>query len=287
MKKKTKCCGYLKKCFSILIGIIMIILFILTPMIIFRVFQEEKYLGFLGGYVGAILTLGGVWFQIQRLEKYRKNDESKREKERKLGILKYLKFVLNENINIGEKEGFIYYIQKKLFYQSSVVIHGIEPKIFKEFSSNYLENNLNVIMDLKNNIGEELLELNYLCGDVIINYNNLLKVFEDRKNFFRNASFSDKTGDEAMKVFRENHNKMENSIKTNLTPSESEETVWRVGKMMHKEFFDGITKLEKKDLQALLGHTHLDMKLNAKGFEIVDKSKELLGEVKEEINRLG
>ena len=211
-----------------------ILLVLLVPVIMFLI-VKEKYLGFLGGYVGAILTLGGVYYQVHRSEK-------NRESERKLGVLNYLKFVLNKNVNIGEKEGFVYYIQKKLSYQSSVVIHRIEPKTFRKFSLNYLENNLNVIMDLKNNIGEELLELNYLCDDVLINYNELLKSFENRKNFFRKAAFSDKTRDEAMKVFRENHNKMVDPIETKLTPLESEETVWNVREMTHKEFFDLISK---------------------------------------------
>jgi len=256
-----------------------VLLVLLVPVIIFLII-EEKYLGFLGGYVGAVLTLGGVYYQLHRSEK-------NREKERKLGVLKYFKFVLNENVDIGEKEGFAYYIQRKLSYQGSFIIHGIEPKIFKKFNSNYLENNLNVIMDLKNNIGEELLELNYLCEDVIINYNNLLKVFEDRKNFFRNAAFSNRTRDEVEKVFTENNNKMVDPIKIELIPSESEKTIWRVREMMNKEFFDGVTKLDKKDFQTLLDHTHLDMKLNGKGFEVIDKSKELLEKVKNEINRLG
>lgn len=78
MKKQIKYCDCLKKCFSILTGMIMIILLILTPIMIFRIFKEEKYLDFLGGYIGAVLTLMGVWLQIHKLEQHRKNDEEER-----------------------------------------------------------------------------------------------------------------------------------------------------------------------------------------------------------------
>lgn len=146
-----------------------------APKIFFLNFEKSEHLGFLGGYVGAILTLGGVWFQTERLEKHRKEEKKERERERKLGILKYLKFVLEENYKGGGGNGCAYTMQANLLYLTSWNSNEKEGDLFMTFKTIFIDNNLNVIMEFENNIGEDVLKMEMLISKVFKDYNFLLK----------------------------------------------------------------------------------------------------------------
>ncbi|MCS5423101.1 MULTISPECIES: hypothetical protein [Psychrilyobacter] len=262
-----------------------IFIFVLIPKFIFIIVKDGEHLGFLGGYVGAILTLGGVWFQIQRLEKHRKEEENEREKEkkrnernRKLGVLKYLKFVLKENVKGAEKNDCARNMQLNLLYLTSWDSYKEESKVFSKFKNQFIDNNLNVIMELDKDIGEDILKMERLLVDTLEDYNYLLKNKKRRKVLFESLK-----GDEKLKV-------KDIEIYDMVRSKEGEIPSDKIEKEM-KKLIEGIgEKLlgsQREEKWGEMWKYHLlDINLNGKGFKIIEKSEKVLKKIEVELENI-
>jgi hypothetical protein len=166
--------------FMISIGLIFLITGI-TPFISEKVYNclgktvvgtKDGWLGFYGGFLGGIIALVGIWFQINRKEK----QESKEKFE---GLKKYLSYVFRKNIELVIKNDIIYKVQSSLNYSDEFKdIFSREEKTPIELylpSPKFVEDNLKIIMEL--DIGEELLSIIKEMED----FNQNIKTFQSQR----------------------------------------------------------------------------------------------------------
>ncbi len=256
-----------------------VITFLLIPQIIFIIVKDDEHLGFLGGYIGAILTLGGVYYQLYKLEKHRREDEKTKDRERKLGVLKYLKFVLEKNINGGEKYRIAYVMQVNLSYVGIWNTYKEESNVFSKFKNQFIDDNLNVVMEFKNNIGKGVLDIERLILDTLKDYNYLLKHTARRKYLFGRIKAKGTLEEKALQIKGYNEaGQIESEFSKKLMDGLIEEM-----EEVLEEKEIGILEKDKNELKA---YSMLDVNLNGKGFEIIEKSKELLKKVENEISWL-
>jgi hypothetical protein len=149
--------------FIISIGLIFVITGI-TPFISEKVYKlfgktvvgtKNGWLGFYGGFLGGIISLVGIWWQITRKEK-------QDNKEKFEGLERYLSYVFQKNIEFKNKESVVYALQKDINYMSQFKdVPWREGYIYGEVylpSSKFIEDNLKILMELKES-GKELLEV--------------------------------------------------------------------------------------------------------------------------------
>lgn len=116
------------------------ILFILILKMYYYILPGEEigeigdWISFSGGYVGAILALFGIWGQI--VVQRRKEEAEKKEKN--LGLLKYLVFMISKNVNTFEN---CLEIRDEIKFVKNNVIDCDENKI----SKNLIDDNLNTL----------------------------------------------------------------------------------------------------------------------------------------------
>lgn len=164
------------------------IIFLIFPIIIDTFFidlfvthwDKGEWAGFLGSYLGGgvsgVIALVGIYYQLNEEKKYK-------ERETKLGILKYVKHVLNENLNDEKgkndkfmKDTFIFFSYKNFLPVEE------KTKMLIEINSKFIDDRLNHIFDFS--FGGEL----YNLKNDIINFNNtcdfLSKISFDKEEFY-------------------------------------------------------------------------------------------------------
>lgn len=274
MDKEIRFCEWLKKSL-----IIIFVSVLLTGIPIGIYFLERKsFVSFLGGYVGAVLTLMGVWVQIYKLEQHRKKGEEKNERERKLGVLEYLKFVLKENIEGAKENDCARNMQLNLLYLTSWDSYKEESRVFTKFKSQFIDNNLNLIMEFEKNIGEDVLKIESLLVDTLEDYNYLLKNKKRRKVLFESLKGNEKLKDKDIEIYDMVKSK-EGEISSNKIEKE-------MGKLIEGVGGELLGTQRKEKWEEMWKYHLLDINLNGKGFEIIKKSEKLLEKIKKEINGL-
>lgn len=165
----------------IMLGIIsLVIIFLFLPIGIDKIFMNRfvtnwdmgQWAGFLGSYlgggIGGIITLVGVWWQMT-------NEKKTKEKENKLGFLRHIEHILTRNLSAEDNKEINQETNNnfakntyQIFSYSSLSLIGEEPtKLLIEFNSNIINENLNYIYTLS--FGKKLYELN----EKIIEFNSL------------------------------------------------------------------------------------------------------------------
>lgn len=252
--------------------------------------ERKSFINFLGGYIGAVLTLVGGLFQIQKLEQHRKNDEEKkerkskeekteRERERKLGVLNYLKFVLKQNIGGGEEYRVAYIMQVNLSYVGIWNTYKEESNVFTKFKNQFIDNNLNVIMEFRNDIGNDVLGIERLILETLKDYNYLLKHTARRGYLFGRIKTKGTLEDKALQVKGYNETgQIESDFSKKLMDGLIEE--------MRKVLEEKEIGILEKDINELKAYSMLDMNLNGKGFDIIERSKKLLEKIEAELENI-
>lgn len=152
---------------KILLGGVVLI-FLIIPCIIdalmgtvVTVMDREHWFGFfgsyLGGSIGAIITLIGIYWQLNETKK-------KSEKENKEGIFEYLKYILNKNKNIEFK----YQVLKDL----NTVYEVRKDKLFFSLENSFIEGNAKTIFSEKK--GKEIANLFESINNYNANYTNYI-----------------------------------------------------------------------------------------------------------------
>lgn len=156
------------------------IFYLILPIIIDTFFMDlfvthwnkGEWAGFLGSYlgggIGGIITLVGVWWQMT-------NEKKAKEKENKLGFLRHIEHILTRNLNLDKDKKIYQKINDEfmkntyhVFSYNSFSLTGEDStKLILEFNSNLINENLNYIYTLS--FGKKLYELN----DKIKEFNNL------------------------------------------------------------------------------------------------------------------
>jgi|GEM_PF-6121512 len=156
------------------------IFYLILPIIIDTFFMDlfvthwnkGEWAGFLGSYlgggIGGIITLVGVWWQMT-------NEKKTKEKENKLGFLRHIEHILTRNLNLDKDKKIYQKINDEfmkntyhVFSYNSFSLTGEDStKLILEFNSNLINENLNYIYTLS--FGKKLYELN----DKIKEFNNL------------------------------------------------------------------------------------------------------------------
>lgn len=156
------------------------IFYLILPIIIDTFFMDlfvthwnkGEWAGFLGSYlgggIGGIITLVGVWWQMT-------NEKKTKEKENKLGFLRHIEHILTKNLNLDKDKKIYQKINDEFMkntyhvfsYNSFSLIGEDSTKLILEFNSNLINENLNYIYTLS--FGKKLYELN----DKIKEFNNL------------------------------------------------------------------------------------------------------------------
>lgn len=169
-----------------------IVIFLALPLIIYQFFMNkfitnwdmEHWSGFLGSYLGGgisgVITLVGVWWQVTR-------EDKKKKQEILLGVLKYFHHILEKNISLPDKsfQRGIYHI---FSYNSSSLSGEEEIKILMEFNQNIIINNLNSVYKLK--YGEDLYELNDKILEFNKDYGYLFKNLSKKKKLLKKLEFN-------------------------------------------------------------------------------------------------
>lgn len=170
----------MKKRYIILGTIFLGIIFLFLPIGIDKIFMNRfvtnwdmgQWAGFLGSYlgggIGGIITLLGVWWQMT-------NEKKTKEKENKLGFLRHIEHILIRNLNLDKdkknyqkiNDEFMKNTYHVFSYNSFSLTGEDSTKLILEFNSNLINENLNYIYTLS--FGKKLYELN----DKIKEFNNL------------------------------------------------------------------------------------------------------------------
>lgn len=148
--------------------LILIVIFLSIPYY-FKMFDLEKdmwgFLGsYLGGAIGGLIAIWGIWWQVKKNEKEKKVENL-------LGVLNHIQYILEKNTKIEkntktEKNE----IERQTFYIFSYNNTSRTPlesnlKIFVEFNQEFLNASMNNVYKLE--FGKEVYELN----DEILNFN--------------------------------------------------------------------------------------------------------------------
>lgn len=165
---------------GLLIFIIPITLILLLKNIVFympgtTIGSIDGWLGFLGGYTGALLALGGIYFQILEDKKSKVIENKKQLLKQKQNILKYLEYNLIKN-----KDFFLYNNYKKILDCIPFVMfsHKSKNKIYP-LNSEYIQSNINTILSLET-LGYYIIDFNSKINEFIISHNYLIENFEKK-----------------------------------------------------------------------------------------------------------
>ncbi|MCS5421233.1 MULTISPECIES: hypothetical protein [Psychrilyobacter] len=143
-------------------------MFVLTviPTIILNLNIRDSTTSFFGGYLGGLVAVGGVYWQVTRKERVEK--EKKEE-----DVKNYIKFILNRNFQTF----FFHITHRELGLFSRNAFHAKVSNPLINFNQEYINSNINTILSLKN--GEKILRIN----DKIISYSKLFDIlFASKKN---------------------------------------------------------------------------------------------------------
>lgn len=317
----------MKKLYIILGIISLVIIFLFLPIGIDKIFMNRfvtnwdmgQWAGFLGSYlgggIGGIITLVGVWWQMT-------NEKKTKEKENKLGFLRHIKHILTRNLNI-DKENYQdknnEFMRKTycVFSYNSFSLTGEDSiKLILEFNSNIINENLSYIYTLP--FAEKLYELN----DKIKEFNNLYDFL--LKNLSTKKLLLDELKDTNMNSYKDilerisnlvynlafngenNVNSSIDNFKGVYIPPELENNINKIittkDNYKNNEFIKLVTKtilIATKNIQAELPfNSELAKKLvnyrikedklyQLDIFKIFEEMEEILTDIEKEINRIG
>ena len=172
----------MKKYFFIIIGGLIVFPLILDWGVIGNSFpsniDNNSWVCFWGSYSGAVVALCGLYWQI-------KNEERKKEKNKKIGILKALKYFfkrslkndIERSLKNDEKPWFIFELFK--YEENNFKIKKIERKIY-EIPQILITEGYKVIFELRNELGDFIISLN----ERIIKFNEIFKyLFSEKETF--------------------------------------------------------------------------------------------------------
>jgi len=131
----------------------------------------DGWLGFLGAYVGGFIALIGIWWQMK-----------KEDRNRKTGIIKYIHYVFEKNLNYEFFDNIPFKVHSNL---SLFRRYNGTSNIYYNFNASFFYENLKVIMELDSDLGTKLLDLK----DNIENFVNYFGKFEaliNRRSYLLN-----------------------------------------------------------------------------------------------------
>lgn len=167
--------------FYIIIGLIV---YAFLPLGIDQLFMEKfvtHWAGFLGSYlgggIGALITLTGVWWQM-------KKTNEKNKKDKVVGVLKGILYSLDRNLESKNLES----INKQSFY---VLDYYYGDTVHSKFYTNHIyeifpeiiKENYKVIFEL--DFGKEIIDLNELIKNFNQNHKFLSLELKKKKNIIR------------------------------------------------------------------------------------------------------
>lgn len=157
------------------VGIILLYLAIPKFLNIFMMnstWSTSEWAGFLGSYlgggIGGILALVGIWWQLRRNDK-------KEEKNKLVGILKYFDYILEKNLDIDYKWLYVVYSYTMKNWWT------YNYQNFFEFNHRILESNFKEIFELE--FGKDILDLSKKIKEYNENYNFLKKNLTKKDKF--------------------------------------------------------------------------------------------------------
>lgn len=176
-----------KKLIFLLIVLIIPILFIGVLKLYYLIIPGEEigeigdWIGFSGGYIGALVALGGIYFQILEDKKNKEIEEKKHLLKQKQNILKYLEFNLNKNKEFFSENNYGNILDCTSF---GFLKHESFPKVYS-LNSDYIQNNINSILSLEI-IGYKIIDFDFEINDFIISYSYLVRNLQTKKILLEN-----------------------------------------------------------------------------------------------------
>ena len=137
------------------------------------------WISFSGGYLGAFITLGGVYYQIKKGEKDKIYEQKK-------GLLEYTNFIIQKNNNLNLVNKDFYFFQ--LITNQSMYFLKDEREIYN-FSVEFIDRNIERLFLLDN--GYRILSLYENLRDFILSRERLIKINNEKnieilKSFLHN-----------------------------------------------------------------------------------------------------
>lgn len=140
----------------------------------------DGWLGFLGGYTGALLALGGIYWQLKmstnlEIEKNKKN------------VLSYVKFVINYNLEKITKNNLEFQIEELLSFESRITTLSKSYDWLLNFEKNHIQNFINtyIELDLINNVYDLSAKINQFT----MHFNILMSNYNEEKEFLENIKY--------------------------------------------------------------------------------------------------
>lgn len=140
----------------------------------------DGWLGFLGGYTGALLALGGIYWQLKmstnlEIEKNNKN------------VLSYVKFVINYNLEKITKNNLEFQIEELLSFESRITTLSKSYDWLLNFEKNHIQNFINtyIELDLINNVYTLSAKINQFT----MHFNILMSNYNEEKEFLKNIKY--------------------------------------------------------------------------------------------------
>ena len=261
---------------------------------------KTEWAGFLGSYlgggIGAIITLFGVWWQIKRDDKIKQRDKV-------IGVLKGILYSLNRNLESKNLDS----INKRSFY---ILDYYYGDTIHSKFYTNYIyeifpeiiRENYKVIFEL--DFGKEIIDLNELIKHFNQNYKFLSLELKKKKNIIRKieklALVLKNVNINELTQILEEIKKCSNFFSTNFSD--------KADKFSREEFLNKGRKIEEKigELIEILDFASVDEALKNENdyliqcllsegvilskhsniFKIMDDMKELKEKIEKEIKKL-
>lgn len=292
-------------CLYIVLGIL---IFIFLPWIIDEYFMGlfvtnwgiSDWAGFLGSYIGgiigALITLVGVYWQIKR-------DDKLKNKEKIIGVLKGILYSLNKNLETQNLES----INKNSFY---VLDYYYSDIVYSEFSVSHIypifpeiiKENYKVIFEL--DFGNDIIELDELIKDFNKNHYFLSLQLANKKEIIR--EIENKLKENKIDNSPEIRDTLENIKNKSLSFSyicnhkrekKGEEEILDLGKKLEKELETLVNELgsvEKKEIFEKEINTLLKYMLSEEVilsdhnniFEVLKKIRNLKGKIVKEIEKI-
>ncbi len=134
----------------------------------------DGWLGFLGGYVGGIIAIGGVWWQLKREDINRKS-----------GVIKYLHYVFKRNLNYEFFDNIPYEVQSSLSLFGKII--GSKNYYYQFYDSFFYEH-LKIIMELNMNLGTKLLDLKDTIEHFVTSYERFESLINRRTHLLDDLS---------------------------------------------------------------------------------------------------
>lgn len=257
--------------------------------------QWAGFLGsYLGGAIGGVIAIWGIWWQMTR-------DDKKRKKEKAIGVLKGVLYSLDKNLKTKEHIRIFcvldcYYdkITCSKFYSNC--IYEIFPEIIKE--------NYKIIFEL--DIGKEIIDLYELIKEFNQNYNFLILESSKKRNILETIietyksghnGLEESTSKEILDLIKDIKETSKRLSFSNELLKLSEKEVLDLGKKIHSDI-DSLTlnlhlsnsaiKLENEInfLEQYLLSESIIISDDSNIFTILNKMKNLKSKIEEEIQKL-